>query len=59
MNLDPNVMMNATFLKRIPKQGNIALVSQSELTWWSMQSAEDVGFSAVVSMGKQNGPKRG
>ncbi len=56
MNLDPNVMMNATFLKRIPKQGNIALVSQSGAICAALvedASAEDVGFSAVVSMGNK------
>ena len=29
MNLDPNTMMNSTFLKITPKSGQIALVSQS------------------------------
>ena len=56
MNLDPKVMMNATFLKRIPKQGNIALVSQSGAICAALvedASAEDVGFSAVVSMGNK------
>lgn len=50
MNLDPKVMMNATFLKRIPKPGNIALVSQSGAICAALvedASAEDVGFSAV------------
>lgn len=56
MNLDPKVMMNATFLKRIPKSGNIALVSQSGAICAALvedASAEDVGFSAVVSMGNK------
>ena len=56
MNLDPKVMMNATFLKRIPKPGNIALVSQSGAICAALvenASAEDVGFSAVVSMGNK------
>jgi len=56
MNLDPNVMMNATFLKSIPKPGNIALVSQSGAICGALvedASVEDVGFSAVVSMGNK------
>ena len=56
MNLDPKVMMNGTFLKRIPKPGNIALVSQSGAICAALvedASAEDVGFSAVVSMGNK------
>ncbi len=56
MNLDPKVMMNATFLKSIPKTGNIALVSQSGAICAALienASMEDVGFSAVVSMGNK------
>ena len=56
MNLDPKVMMNATFLKRIPKPGNIALVSQSGAICAALveeASAQDVGFSSVVSMGNK------
>ncbi|TVP39678.1 acetate--CoA ligase family protein [Candidatus Nitrosocosmicus arcticus] len=56
MNLDPDVMMNATFLKRIPKPGNIALVSQSGAICAALvedASAKDLGFSAVVSMGNK------
>jgi 4-hydroxybutyrate---CoA ligase (ADP-forming) len=56
MNLDPKVMMNATFLKSIPKSGNIALVAQSGAICAALvedASAEDVGFSAVVSMGNK------
>ncbi|PWU78790.1 MAG: acyl-CoA synthetase [Candidatus Nitrosopolaris wilkensis] len=56
MNLDPKVMMNATFLKRIPKPGNIALVSQSGAICAVLvedASAEDIGFSAVVSVGNK------
>lgn len=56
MNLDPKVMMNATFLKSIPKAGNIALVSQSGAICAALvedASVEDVGFSAVVSMGNK------
>ncbi len=56
MNLDPKVMMNATFLKIIPKSGNIALVSQSGAICAALvedASAENIGFSAVVSMGNK------
>ena len=56
MNLDPKVMMNATFLKSIPKPGNIALVSQSGAICAALvenASMEDVGFSAVISMGNK------
>ena len=56
MNLDPNVMMNATFLKSIPKPGNVALVSQSGAICAALvedASVEDIGFSAVVSMGNK------
>jgi len=56
MNLDPKVMMNATFLKSIPKPGNVALVSQSGAICAALvedASVEDIGFSAVVSMGNK------
>jgi 4-hydroxybutyrate---CoA ligase (ADP-forming) len=56
MNLDPKVMMNATFLKSTPKAGNIALVSQSGAICAALvenASVEDEGFSAVVSMGNK------
>ena len=56
MNLDPNVMMNATFLKTTPKPGNVALVSQSGAICAALVedgNAEDLGFSAVVSLGNK------
>lgn len=56
MNLDPKVMMNATFIKNISKPGNIALVSQSGAICAALvenASAESVGFSAVVSIGNK------
>lgn len=56
MNLDPKVMMNATFIKNISKPGNIALVSQSGAICAALvenASAENVGFSAVISMGNK------
>ncbi|MDE1830365.1 MAG: acetate--CoA ligase family protein [Thaumarchaeota archaeon] len=56
MDLDPKVMMNATFLKRIPRPGNVALVSQSGAICAALvedASTEEMGFSAVVSMGNK------
>ncbi len=56
MNLDKNVMMNATFLKTTPSHGNIALVSQSGAICAALvedASAQNIGFSAVVSMGNK------
>lgn len=56
MNLDKNVMMNATFLKITPMNGNIALVSQSGAICAALvedASAQNIGFSAVVSMGNK------
>ncbi|KAF6243953.1 acyl-CoA synthetase [Nitrosopumilus sp. b1] len=56
MNLDPKTMMNSTFLKVTPKSGSIALVSQSGAICAALvedASAQDIGFSAVVSMGNK------
>lgn len=56
MNLDPATMMNATFLKVTPKSGGIALVSQSGAICATLvedASAQDIGFSAVVSLGNK------
>jgi 4-hydroxybutyryl-CoA synthetase (ADP-forming) len=56
MNLDPQTMMNATFLKVTPKSGEIALVSQSGAICAALvedASAQGIGFSAVVSMGNK------
>ncbi|MFB5630407.1 MAG: 4-hydroxybutyrate--CoA ligase [Nitrosopumilaceae archaeon] len=56
MNLDPNTMMNSTFLKITPKSGQIALVSQSGAICAALcedASAQGIGFSAVVSMGNK------
>ncbi len=56
MNLDKRTMMNATFLKVMPKPGNIALVSQSGAICAALvedASAQNIGFSAVVSMGNK------
>ncbi len=56
MNLDPNVMMNSTFLKKTPLAGNIALVSQSGAICAALvenAGEEQIGFSAVISMGNK------
>ncbi|MGI0057057.1 MAG: 4-hydroxybutyrate--CoA ligase [Nitrosarchaeum sp.] len=56
MNLDPNTMMNSTFLKITPKSGKIALVSQSGAICAALvedASAQGIGFSAVISMGNK------
>jgi len=56
MNLDPDTMMNATFLKVTPKSGKIALVSQSGAICAALvedASAQGIGFSAVVSLGNK------
>ena len=56
MNLDPDTMMNSTFLKITPKSGEIALVSQSGAICAALvedASAQGIGFSAVISMGNK------
>jgi 4-hydroxybutyryl-CoA synthetase (ADP-forming) len=56
MNLAPQTMMNATFLKVTPKTGNIALVSQSGAICAALVEdaiAQDIGFSTVISMGNK------
>ena len=56
MNLDPDTMMNSTFLKVTPKSGKIALVSQSGAICAALvedASAQGIGFSAVVSLGNK------
>ncbi len=56
MNLDPETMMNSTFLKITPKSGQIALVSQSGAICAALcedASAQGIGFSAVISMGNK------
>ena len=56
MNLDPNTMMNSTFLKVTPKTGQIALISQSGAICAALvedASAQGIGFSAVISVGNK------
>jgi len=54
--LVPGVKLNASFAARLPKSGDLALISQSGaiaagLVEWAARRA--VGFSAVVSLGDQ------
>jgi len=56
MNLEPQTMMNYTFIKITPKSDKIALVSQSGAICAAHvedTSAQGIGFSAVVSMGNK------
>ncbi|MEM2759260.1 MAG: acetate--CoA ligase family protein [Nitrososphaerales archaeon] len=56
MNLSPETMMNSTFLKITPKTGNIALISQSGAICAALVEdavAQDIGFSAVISIGNK------
>ena len=56
MNLEPQTMMNSTFLKITPKSGEIALISQSGAICAALvedASAQGIGFSAVISMGNK------
>ncbi len=56
MNLSPHTMMNSTFLKITPKTGNIALISQSGAICAALVEdaiAQDIGFSAVISIGNK------
>ncbi len=52
--MNPSLNLNATFAKNMPKNGNIAFISQSgalgsAVLDWSIK--EDIGFSAFVSIG--------
>lgn len=56
MNLSEQTMMNSTFLKITPKTGNIALISQSGAICAALVEdaiAQDIGFSAVISVGNK------
>ena len=55
-NMDPKVQLNATFAKRIPRSGNIAIVSQSGALGVSLMdyaSSRNIGISKVVSLGNK------
>ncbi len=55
-NMDPEVQLNATFAKRVPKSGNIAIVSQSGALGVSLMdyaSSRNIGISKVVSLGNK------
>jgi acetyl coenzyme A synthetase (ADP forming)-like protein len=55
-NMDPEIQLNATFAKRMPKPGNIAIVSQSGALGVSLMdyaSSRNIGVSKVVSLGNK------
>jgi acetyltransferase len=55
-NMDPNIRLNATFAKRIPRSGNIAIVSQSGALGVALMdyaSTRNIGISKVVSLGNK------
>jgi acetyltransferase len=56
--LNPEINLNCSFAKDIPKSGNTALISQSgavidAIIDWSFQS--NIGFSKIVSLGNMAG----
>ena len=56
INTDPNVSLNASFTKGMPKSGNIALVSQSGAICVAMleyAKMRNMGFSKVISLGNK------
>ncbi len=56
INTDPNVKLNATFARGMPKQGNIAFISQSgALGVAALEYAhmENIGLSKFVSVGNK------
>jgi len=55
-NMDPNIRLNATFAKRVPKGGSIAIISQSGALGVSLMdyaSSRNIGISKVVSLGNK------
>jgi acetyltransferase len=55
-NMDPKIQLDATFAKRAPKPGNIAIVSQSGALGVSLMdyaSSRNIGISKVVSLGNK------
>jgi acetyl coenzyme A synthetase (ADP forming)-like protein len=56
INTDPNVSLNASFTKGMPKSGSIALVSQSGAICVAMleyAKMRNLGFSKVISLGNK------
>ena len=57
INTNPNISLNASFTKGMPKQGNIALVSQSGAICLAMleySKARNMGFSKIFSLGNKS-----
>lgn len=56
INTDPSVSLNASFATAMPKQGNIAFLSQSGALCTSIldyAKGENIGFSKFISMGNK------
>jgi acetyl coenzyme A synthetase (ADP forming)-like protein len=56
INAEPNISLNASFTKGMPKHGNIALVSQSGAICGAMleyAKVRNIGFSKVFSLGNK------
>ncbi len=56
LNSDPNISLNASFVKRMPKFGNVSLVSQSGAICGAMleyAKIKEIGFSKVFSLGNK------
>lgn len=56
LNSDPNISLNASFVKRMPKFGNVSLVSQSGAICGAMleyAKMKEIGFSKVFSLGNK------
>jgi len=56
INTDPNVMLNASFARKMPEEGNIAFISQSGALCTAVldyAQAKHIGFSKFVSIGNK------
>ncbi len=56
LNADPKISLNASFVKRMPKFGNVSLVSQSGAICGAMleyAKIKEIGFSKVFSLGNK------
>ena len=56
LNTAPEVLLNATFSKRVPKPGNVSFISQSGamgILALEFAASNDIGFSKFVSIGNK------
>lgn len=56
INTDPDVMLNASFARKMPEEGNIAFISQSGALCTAVldyAQAKHIGFSKFVSIGNK------